>query len=38
MPVMAPVAPQLTKPWKTAVSTPIISETPSSRLVMFSAA
>ena len=38
MPVIAPTAPQLTKPWNTQVSTPIISETSSSRLVMFSAA
>ena len=30
MPVIAPVAPQLTKPWKTAVSTPTISATSSS--------
>ena len=38
MPVIAPVAPQLTKPWNTAVSTPIIRVTSSSRLVMYSAA
>ena len=30
MPVIAPVAPQLTKPWTTLVSTPIISATLSS--------